>query len=80
MWLLSGQFGMPQMMDALSTRSLSEEGLVRGRKHERERNFYDYRPLRLTCGGDVCYRSITQAALTDTVREGDNGRDNTEQG
>lgn len=30
------QFGMSQRVGALSTRSLSEEGLVRGRKYERE--------------------------------------------
>lgn len=53
MWLLSGQFGMPQMVDVLSSRSLGEEGLVRGRKHERERNLYDYKPLRLTCEGMI---------------------------
>ena len=30
--------------------------------------------------GDVCYCSSTQSALTDVVREGDEGGDSTEQG
>lgn len=68
--------GMSQMVDALSTRSLREDRLVRGRKHGGNWNLCGGKPLKC---GDVCYRIMTRPALTDMVRDRHTGGDNTEQ-